>query len=222
MLEKFYKVRFELFFASLTCVLFGSLFFPKEFFADKISPILFLLNILSGMLFFIKRKRKILLLIALLFSIVLIIFFLNVITNDEDNSIRFLRLIMYFTFYSLVTFQIIRQVWNAETVNRSVIFGLMSGYVSLGLIGFFTFFCIELVAPGSFNGVLIDLPIAEKIEELIYFSYITIMTIGYGDISPASDIAQKASMLFGMIGQFYMVIVTAVVIEKYIRHTDKS
>lgn len=222
MLEKFYKVRFELFFVSLTCVLFGSLFFPKEFFADKVSPILFLLNILSGMLFFIKRKRKILLLIALLFSIVLIIFFLNVITNDEDNSIRFLRLIMYFTFYSLVTFQIIRQVWNAETVNRSVIFGLMSGYVSLGLIGFFTFFCIELVDPGSFNGVLIDLPIAEKIEELIYFSYITIMTIGYGDISPASDIAQKASMLFGMIGQFYMVIVTAVVIEKYIRHTDKS
>ena len=48
------------------------------------------------------------------------------------------------------------------------------------------------------------------------------MTIGYGDISPASDMAQKASMLFGLIGQFYLVIVTAVVIEKYIRFIHKS
>ena len=222
MIERLYKFRFELFFISLTCVLFGSLFFPKDLFANKISPILFLLNILSGMLFFIKRRRKMLFFIAFLFSVILIIFFLNVVTNNEDNSVRFLRLTSYFTFYCLVTFQIIRQVWNAGTVNRSVIFGLMSGYISLGLIGFFTFFCIELATPGSFNGILFDLPVAIKIEELLYFSYITIMTIGYGDISPATDMAQKASMLFGIIGQFYLVIVTAVVIEKYIRYTHKS
>jgi hypothetical protein len=121
-----------------------------------------------------------------------------------------------------VTLQIIGQVWNAETVNRSVIFGMMCGYISLGLLGFFTFFIIELATPGSFNGILIDLPISAKIEELLYFSYITIMTIGYGDISPATDMAQKATMLVGMIGQFYLVIVTAVVIEKYIRHTHKA
>ena len=220
-LEKLYKYRFELFFLSLICILFGSLFFPKEFFANKISPILFLVNILSGIQFFMKKK-KLVLLVALLFLTVLGVYLFNIITNSEDDSRRYLKLFAYFTFYCLVTFQIIRQVWNAKTVDRSVIFGLMSGYVSLGLIGFFTFFCIELAAPGSFNGILFDSTIAVKIDEILYFSYITIMTIGYGDISPATDMAQKASMLFGMIGQFYLVIVTAVVIEKYIRHTHKS
>lgn len=219
-LEKLYKHRFELFFFSIICVLFGSLFFPEELFTNTITPILFLVNILSGMLFFIKRRVQVLV-IALIFIVVLGFFLFNAITNSEDDSIRYLKLISYFTFYCLVTFQIIRQVWNARTVDKSVIFGLMSGYVSIGLLGFFTFFSIELALPGSFNGILMDAAIAIKIDELLYFSYITIMTIGYGDISPATDMAQKAVMFFGMVGQFYLVIITAVVIEKYIRHNDK-
>lgn len=220
-LKKLYVHRFELFFFSLICVLFGSLFFPKDLFANSISPILFLMNILSGILFFIKTKRQVLIVIGI-FVLVLAIFLFMTVGNNEDDSIRYIRLVAYFAFYCLVTYQIIRQVWNAKTVNRSVIFGLMSGYVSLGLLGFFTFFCIELVAPGSFNGIPFDMPIASKIEELIYFSYITLLTIGYGDITPNAEIVQKASVLVGMVGQFYLVIVTAVVIEKYIRHTQKD
>lgn len=221
MIQRLHAYRFEFFFFSLICVLFGSLFFPKDLFANSISPILFLINILSGILFFINKRKQIIM-VSLLFILVLGIFLFIAIGNAEDDSIRYLRLVVYFTFYSLVTFQIIHQVWSAKTVTRSVIFGLMSGYVSLGLLGFFTFFCIELTVPGSFNGIALNLTIPEKIEELIYFSYITLMTIGYGDISPITSIAQKASMFIGMLGQFYLVIVTAVVIEKYIRHTHKS
>lgn len=220
MIEKLFKYRFELFFISIVCVLFGSLFFPQDFFADLILPILFLINILSGFLFFIKRKNKALIVI-ILFITLLSVFLFKTLNKSEDDSIRYIRLIAYFLFYILVTFQIIRQVWSTKHVNRSVIFGLMSGYISLGLLGFFTFFSIELSEPGSFNGLLINLPIAEKMDQLIYFSYITIMSIGYGDISPVTDMAQKATVLFGMVGQFYLVIVTAVVIEKYIRHTEQ-
>jgi hypothetical protein len=43
------------------------------------------------------------------------------------------------------------------------------------------------------------------------------MTIGYGDIIPITVIAQKATMFIALMGQFYMVIVTAVVVEKYMR-----
>jgi hypothetical protein len=219
-IEKLFKYRFELFFISIVCVLFGSLFFPKDIFADRILPILFLLNILSGFLFFIERKKKALIVIVL-FIILLSIFLFNTINKSEEDTVRYIRLIAYFLFYILVTFQIIRQVWSTKRVNRSVIFGLMSGYISLGLLGFFTFFSIELSEPGSFSGLVINLPVTEKIDQLIYFSYITIMSIGYGDISPVTVMAQKATVLFGMIGQFYLVIITAVVIEKYIRHTQK-
>ena len=220
-LNTLHKHRFEIFFFSLICVLFGSLFFPKGLFATYISPILFLINILSGLLFFIKKLRLIKI-VSGLFIVVFSIFLINVIKASEDSSLRYLRLIIYFLFYCVVTISIIKQVWSATAVDKSVIFGLMSGYISIGLIGFFTFYCIELAIPGSFNGIPADLSVTDKIEELLYFSYITVLTIGYGDIAPYSEMARKAAVLFGMIGQFYMVIITAVVIEKYIRHTHES
>lgn len=221
MKEKLFEHRFELFFYSLVCILFGSLFFPKELFTDHILPILFLINFLTGIIFFKKNKNQIIFLFAL-FSLLIGIFLYNPTTNQSDNPLRYIRLVTYFLFYILVTLKIIKQVWNAKTVNKSVIFGLMSGYIALGLLGFFTFFCIELATPGSYTGLSENADIGAMVDELLYFSYITIMTIGYGDISPVSDMAQKASMLFGLIGQFYLVIVTAVVIEKYIRHIQKS
>lgn len=217
MIASLHKYRFELFFISIIFILFGSLFFPKEFYVDKILPLLFLINISSGLLFFLFKKKKSLITI-IIFIIVLVIFLIKLITQSNFETLNYVRLVAYFMFYSLLTFEIIHQVWSAKTVNKSVIFGLMNGYIALGLLGFFTFFCIELLAPGSFNGIDSIASISEKINDLIYYSYITLLTIGYGDITPATDLTQKASVLVGMVGQFYLVIVTAVVIEKYIRH----
>lgn len=221
MLKSLYKFRFELFFFSVISIIFGSLFFPKDVFANVISPLLFLINIVSGLLFFLKKNKQIILL-SIIFFIALEVFLFIFLGIKDDHPIRYVRFVAYFTFYVLVTIQIIHQVWSAKTVNRSVIFGLMSGYISLGLLGFFTFFCIELAAPGSFNGIAANLAIPAKIESMLYFSYITLLTIGYGDITPLTGIAQKATVFYGMLGQFYLVIITAVVIEKYIRHNHKS
>ena len=138
----------------------------------------------------------------------------------EPRDLALVRLSGYFLFYAVVTVQIIRQVWYAERVNKNVIFGLTSGYISLGLLGFFIFLTIELVMPGSFQGgVLAERGSTELLaDELMYFSFITLMTIGYGDILPVTTLAQKATMFVGLIGQFYLVIITAVVVEKYISH----
>ena len=129
----------------------------------------------------------------------------------------------YFLFYATVTVSVIKQVWRAKRVNKNVIIGLMSGYVSLGFIAFFMFTSIELFHPSSFQGLLIEgLTLVEKLDSLLYYSYITMLTIGYGEIVPVTPIAQKAAMLVGLMGQFYTVIITAVVVEKYIRHSTKN
>jgi voltage-gated potassium channel Kch len=68
------------------------------------------------------------------------------------------------------------------------------------------------IMPGSLNGI-------EKealVSEYVYFSFITLLTIGYGEIVPVSDLAQKAAILVALIGQFYIVILTAIVVGKYI------
>jgi len=220
MINKLHIYRFELFFFSLISILFGSLFFSKAIFASTILPILFLINIIAGLLFFIKKRRQ----SWITFGLFLIVFFVlgyRFVARVENTSLNYLRFTAYFCFYVLTTIEIIRQVWNAERVNKSVIYGLMSGYIALGLLSFFTYFCVELIIPGSFSGISNNGVMVEKVDALLYYSYISLMTIGYGDITPVNIFAQKASIFFAMIGQFYLVIITAVVIEKYIRHSNK-
>ena len=221
LLKRLFKYRFELFFYSSIIILFGSLIFPKQVLNSVIMPLLFVLNIASGLVIFKKRKRQTLVVIGML-TLVSFVFFYRLVSKSEERILEYIRFFVYFGFYALVTVEIISQVWNAKRVNKTMIFGLMSGYISIGFIGFFIFNCIEMLVPGSFSGLKEVGMTPSNIDDLMYFSYITLMTIGYGEITPISDIAQKASMFLAMAGQFYLVIVTAVVIEKYIKHSQKE
>lgn len=222
MMSKLYKIRFELFFFSQLAVLFGSLVVPAEFFDAYLMPILFLVNVLCGVLLISKKKRYVLF-FGILFAILLFIFGAKLIQKTDDNTWSYLRFGIYFLFYTLVSIEIIKQVWFTKSVSKNVIIGLMSGYVSLGFLAFFIFLSVELANPNSFQGLLISgNEFSNKIDSLLYFSYITILTIGYGDIQPVTAIAQKATVLVGMVGQFYIVIITTVVLEKFIFQNRKS
>ena len=221
MIQKIYKNRFEIFLVTQLAILFGSLFFPDNIFEYTIQPALFLLNIVAGILL-ISRSKKLMWFFIILFTISLIIFGSTMVSRTEGMDTILLRLSIYFLFCFTVTINIIKQVWNAKSVNKNVIMGLMSGYISLGFLAFFLFMSIELINPGAFQGALLEIDDFKlRADAIMYYSYITLLTIGYGEIVPTISIAQKAAILVGLVGQFYMVIITAVVIEKYIRHSHK-
>jgi hypothetical protein len=211
-----YTYRYEIFFFSQIIILFASLLFPKEIYTVVISDFLFLINISAGYVIFSRKRKKSWVSISLLLLAILL-FLYRLIDNNENIAVDYMKVLIYFIFYTIITFEIVKQVWRTNEVNKNVIFGLMSGYVSIGLLGFFVFFSIELATPNSFHGLIVNGTISENINSLMYFSYITLMTIGYGDIIPITVIAQKATMFIALMGQFYMVIVTAVVVEKYMR-----
>lgn len=122
----------------------------------------------------------------------------------------------------MVTLAIIYQIWNAKKVNEMVILGVISGYISLGLVAYFICLSIEMFYPGSFQGLLTSFNNPElKNDSIMYYSYITMLTIGYGDVLPITQIAQKSSILIGLMGQFYMVIITAIIVGKYISQSAK-
>ncbi|MCL6265900.1 ion channel [Flagellimonas myxillae] len=219
---KLYKVRFEIFLATQLAILFGSLFFPGDFYELTLLPLLYLMGILAGILM-ISKRRKLTWFFVILFGVSAFIFGSSMIYRQESSGDLILRLIIYFIFYIAVTWNVIQQVWRAKHVSRKVIVGLMSGYISLGFLAFFLFMAIELTHPGAFQGTLMESQQFEiKSEAILYYSYITLLTIGYGEIIPAIPIAQKAAILVGLLGQFYLVIVTAVVVEKYIKHSHKG
>ncbi len=98
--------------------------------------------------------------------------------------------------------------------------GLASGYISLGFVSFFLFMLIETVAPGSFKGTLLETSsLTVRADSIMYYAFITLLTIGYGEIVPITPMAQKAAIFTGLAGQFYLIIIMTVVLEKYIRHS---
>ena len=221
MINQLYKYRFEIFLTSQLFILFGSLFFPQDFYENTLLPILYLTSIAAGILMISKWKKLIWLFVGL-FVITALIFSSDAILKFQNTKTLLIRLSIYFIFYFIVTWNIIQQVWRAKKVTKNVIIGLISGYVSLGFLAFFLFMSIELITPNSFQiGLINSNEIQAKPDNILYYAYITLLTIGYGEIIPTTAIAQKAAILVGLIGQFYMVIITAVVIEKYIRHSAK-
>lgn len=216
MVNKLYQLRFELFFFSLITILFGTVLFPNEWFEDVISPVLFIINFLSGILM-ISRTKKLKRFFLFLLVVIVIVFYRSQILKHYDKSNDFVRLAAYFIFYIMVTTELIKQVWKSKLITKNVIIGLMCGYICIGMLGFFMFLTIEIASPGSFAGIDLNMhQSTSQVDSLLYFSYITLLTIGYGEITPITLIAQKSTILIGLAGQFYMVILTATIVGKFI------
>ena len=220
MLNKLYAYKFDFFLITQIAILFGSLLVPATVF-EFLSPILFFINILAGSLFLGTHQKNRNWIIVFVLFIIGGVFVLSAFDKSSNQVINYLIIGVLFLFHIVVTYKIITEIWNAKLVNKTVIFGVMSGFISLGLIGFFMCISIEVIDPNSFSGLNVQDNNAIT-ERLMYFSYITLLTIGYGDILPVTNLAQKATILIGLLGQFYLVIITGIVVGKFINQSNKK
>jgi len=218
MLKKLYQYRFEIFLVSQLSILFGSLVFSVEIYESFLNQIFLLVNIVAGIIL-ISEKRKLMWFFIVLLVIGGALLVSSYFGKGDELLVNKIRFFIFFLFYITATFEIIKNVWLSKKIDKTVIFGLISGYISLGFIGFFIYLSIDLWYPNSFNGIEQG---ANFTDGLMYFSYITLMSIGYGDITPITTMAQKATIFIGLIGQFYMVIITAIIVGKYISQSNKE
>lgn len=221
MFRKIFKFRFEIFFFTIIIILFSPIFLFKGVIGNIIAQTLFILNFLAGIVLLSKNK-KLLKLFLVLIGVIVLLTIRDVFFKKTVHVIEYVKLICYVVFYGIVTYELIQQVIKSSVISKNVIIGLMCGYICIGLVSFFGFLSIEIMNPGSFHGIDSSLTIFEKKDPLLYFSYITLLTIGYGDITPANVIAQKFSILTGLLGQFYMVILTAIIVGKYISQVSNK
>ena len=210
-----------MFLASLVFNLFGILLFNVELFNTYLLPIGLLLNFALGINLISNRKTR--LLISFMFIVTVFTSGFQMFDIDISN-VSILRFLFYFLFYVVITFEIIKQVWRINEVGKDLIMGVISGYICLGLVGYFIFMAIEISHPGSFQSTLFteSFSINQKSDGLLYYSYITLLTIGYGEIVPITTAAQKAAVFLGLLGQFYLIILTAVTVGKYINYNYKE
>jgi hypothetical protein len=118
-------------------------------------------------------------------------------------------------FLALVTFSLVADIARSRRVNMDVVFGACCVYLLIGLIWAALYALLEAAVPGSFDlgslpGDAGVAPSADSAQaRLTYFSFITMTTVGYGDVTPLTAPARSLSMLQGLVGQLYLAIVIA-------------
>ena len=85
----------------------------------------------------------------------------------------------------------------------------------MGLIAGIILKTLNSYYPGS-----ISIPISENssFHDYIYFSFVTLTTLGYGDILPVKPIAKSFVIMLSIAGQFYMAIIMAFLVSKYLNN----
>lgn len=118
-------------------------------------------------------------------------------------------------FYLMTAARIIQLLAHLEGVNwRSLCLGA-AGYVQLGLTAgqFATFMAV--MRPGSFN-IGRMLPGEELVERLNYFAFVTLGSIGYGDVLPATPTAEFLAVFLSIAGTLYVSLVIGLLLSRYI------
>jgi len=124
-------------------------------------------------------------------------------------GVRFLQLGLLLGLFGGIAWLAFKQVlFTAGPIDSNRLFGAISIYPLLGLIWSLVYVGIVEVDPDAFNGAEAG-PWLEIIPDFIYFSFVSLTTLGYGDISPATPISRFVVYLEAITGQLYLAIMIA-------------
>jgi hypothetical protein len=136
----------------------------------------------------------------------LFIAFPTVLTNWASNFMESPSLLLASDIFSGIFFVfmaavILNYLFREEQITVDVIAGAICAYFLIGLVWSSVFSILELLQPGSFD---ISQSLHTESDPFTYYSYVTLTTLGYGDITPITAQARSFSLLEAIIGQLYL------------------
>ncbi|MFQ5936543.1 MAG: potassium channel family protein [Acidiferrobacterales bacterium] len=123
-------------------------------------------------------------------------------------GLHYLELVIMFAFFVLTAWLAARQVLFTGSVDVNKVVGAVCIFLLLGMIWATLYLMVAQAAPGSFNG-LDSVKWHENFPHLAYFSFVSLTTLGYGDITPALPVPRFLAYLEAVTGQLYIAIVIA-------------
>ena len=125
-------------------------------------------------------------------------------------------------FFLAMAVLIVMSVFRRHLATVHSIFGAISAYLLLGLGWAVLYWGLDSVGDRSLLGnmlrttVVQDGSSAEVIQfsKCIYFSFVTMSTLGFGDITPATSVAQTLAWMQSVVGQFYMAVLVAMMVSE--------
>ena len=117
--------------------------------------------------------------------------------SRETPILDFMTLVTIVPFFAYAVVTTLYRILKAKIITRDEIFGAAALYLLMGLTWSMAYGVMEYIHPGNFNFK------PEGFPDLIYFSFVTMTTLGYGDMLPVSDPARSLALLEAVAGVLY-------------------
>jgi len=188
-------------------------FIGLRYFMDLFFSIIFIATIYA-----VSQKRYHIIIAAILIIPALFAVWIpDIPTNNTPLTIGYICGLIVFAF---AVISILNYIFNEETVTRQTISAAVAVYLLIALMWSFIYRLIENLYPASFAVAHAKLEGAENIY--LYFSLVTITTLGYGDITPTGSQALSLAVLEAITGQIYLVVVVAWFVGLYVSRKSKQ
>ncbi len=143
-----------------------------------------------------------------------------------NTVLGFAGFLSFFCFNLFIAVFMIRHIARSHRVTVTIIINSINGYLLIGVLGavllamteFMQKFFLKMDAGAiQFSGHA-----AEGFHDYLYFSFVTLTTLGYGDITPVSALAKSTTIIIAVTGQLYLTILIAMLVGKFLIRHEKS
>jgi len=202
--EIYFRRRFFILFVSLLALILVTPL-AREFVGIQMVWNIFLTGILlSGVHAVSERKRNVY--IASLLPLPMLVYLWSVYFMEINRYVVIVGSLCGVLFFAYMIVNILFFIYRQDKVTRDLISGAAVVYLLMAMMWTFIYRVVETAHPGSFTIPTTD--IHERMR-FIYFSLVTITTLGYGDIVPKTSLASSLATLEAVVGQLYLVTTVA-------------
>jgi len=123
-------------------------------------------------------------------------------------------------FYGFLVALLIRYIVGAEEVTADILYGAVCVYLLIGIVFAMTYRFIDILNPAAFSisGEAAGATGPSQ-GDFTYYSFVTLTTLGYGDIQPVSGYARTFAFLEAIVGTLYVAILISRLVSLYITHS---
>ncbi|ALO36099.1 hypothetical protein CMT41_16195 [Colwellia sp. MT41] len=140
----------------------------------------------------------------------------------DDAGFDQLYLLLLLSFFVSSALRTAKQVLFTGDIDGNKILGAICLYLLMGLIWAVLYTLVQLSFPGSFTNISSDSAWFTLFPDFIYFSFVTITTLGFGDIAPLLPISRFLVYFEAIVGQFYLAILVASLVGSHMSNFGKN
>lgn len=132
----------------------------------------------------------------------------------QSDGLKVLAAVLIALYSALLAGHVLTAVLRERDLSLDAVSGAVAAYLLVAHAFALCYFALEVFSRGSIDGVVLMTDAGDAVEgwplsSFLYFSFVTLTTLGYGDMAPAAPVARALVMLEATSGQFFFAVFVA-------------